>query len=118
MPVQLKRYGMAVRLIVKSPDAVKADAPDAKLIALLAKAYEWFGRLKSGQSISVSSLAAEEGVSPSWVSRVIHLAFMAPDIVQRIARGEHPRELTAVRLMRILPLPEDWSEQRALLGFG
>ena len=118
VPVQLKHYGMAVRLIVKSPGHAKPDAPDAKLIALLAKAYDWFGRLHSGRSISVSSLAAEEGVSPTWESRVIHLAFMAPDIVQRIARGEHPRKLTAVRLMRLLPLPEDWSEQRALLGFG
>ena len=77
---------------------------------------KWIGRLQSSRSVSVSALAAEEGVGSTWVSRVIHLAFMAPDIVQCIARGEHPRELTAVRLMRLLPLPEDWSEQRALLG--
>jgi hypothetical protein len=45
------------------------------------------------------------------------LAFLAPDIVERILRGDHPSELNAERLLkRIVPLPIAWEEQRALLG--
>ena len=46
----------------------------------------------------------------------IYLAFLAPDIVQRIIRGDHPLEWNAARLIRAVPLPLDWDEQRARLG--
>ena len=47
---------------------------------------------------------------------MVYLAFLAPDIVQRIVRGDHPMELTADRLIRMVPLPHGWEEQRVLLG--
>ena len=50
------------------------------------------------------------------MTRVIYLAFLAPDIVQAIVRGEQPVELTADRLIRMGPLPAGWSDQRVLLG--
>ena len=56
----------------------------------------------------------------AYVMRVIHLAFLAPDIVQAIVRGEQPMELTVDRLMRLgpLPVPVAWEHQRMLLGMG
>ena len=51
----------------------------------------------------------------SYVSRVLHLAFLAPDIVQRIASGHSP-QLNARQLIRQVPLPIDWTQQRELLG--
>ncbi|MEN6584896.1 MAG: hypothetical protein ABFE02_02445 [Sulfuricella sp.] len=52
------------------------------------------------------------------MTRVTYLAFLAPDIVQRIVRGDHPLELNAERLLRMVPLPVDWDEQRVLLGMN
>ena len=49
---------------------------------------------------------------------MIYLAFLAPDIVERIIRGQHPIELNARRLIRKVPLPMDWEEQRKLLGMA
>jgi hypothetical protein len=49
---------------------------------------------------------------------MIHLALMAPDILQRIVAAEHPQGLNAARLMQLMPLPEGWNEQRKLLQFG
>ena len=46
----------------------------------------------------------------------IYLAFLAPDIVQRIIRGDHPPEWNATRLIRAVPLPLAWDEQRTRLG--
>jgi len=48
---------------------------------------------------------------------VVHLAFLAPDIVQAITRGQQPMEINAARLIAEVPLPLDWAEQRRLLGF-
>jgi hypothetical protein len=35
-------------------------------------------------------IAKEERVTSSYVTRVMYLAFLAPDIVERILRGDYP----------------------------
>ena len=48
----------------------------------------------------------------------MRLAFLAPDLLAAILKGEQPESLTAARLLRECRrgLPPDWREQRALLG--
>ena len=87
VPVELKRCGMAVRLIARIPGESRMTRPDPKLAAIVAKAHDWFARLSSGRRDSVGAIAREERVTSSYVTRVVHLAFLAPDIVQRILRG-------------------------------
>ena len=114
--ITLKRCGRAMRLISASADATRAADP--KLIALLSRAQDWFERLATGKATALEVIAKEEKVTSSWVARVIHLAFLAPDIARAIVDGRQPPELTAERLMRLVPLPMDWSAQGKHLGFG
>ncbi len=111
---------MAVRLIVRAPGEVagraRARNPDPTLVALVAKAHTWFDRLSSGGSAGVLAIDRELRIGSPYVTRVIHLAFLAPDIMQRIVRGDHPVELNADRLIRMVPLPKDWEAQRVSLG--
>ena len=81
VPMRLKRCGQAIRLIVHAPTATLSRSPDVKLIALLARVHDWFARLSSGNDDYVSTIAAEDGFSPSYVTRVIYRVFLAPDIV-------------------------------------
>jgi len=48
---------------------------------------------------------------------VIYVAFLAPDIVQRIVNGEQPIGLGTKKLLSMMPPPLDWGEQRRVLGF-
>jgi DNA invertase Pin-like site-specific DNA recombinase len=112
-----KRCGMAVRLVVAGPQGACARGPDPTLVELLNKARDWLDRLtQHGQGIA--DIAKHEGVSAGYVTRLLHLALLAPDITQSIAVGDHPREITATRLMRAMPLPLDWGQQRQLLGMA
>ena len=104
-------------MIVKSPASAYLGAPDAALVALLAKAFDWLSQLTSGQSVGIAAGATDEGMDSIYVSRLIHLAFMAPNIVQRLATGDHPSDLTVKKLLRLLPSPENWAEQKSLLRF-
>ena len=115
VPMQTKRSGRVSRLVIGG-GSVSMRRPDPKLIALVAKAQDWFERLRSGKSPSVEAIAQVEGISGSYVTRLIYLAFLAPDIVDRIRRGEQPVELTVDRIQRVVPLPPCWKAQRALLG--
>ncbi len=112
----IKRRGLAMRLILNN-DA-QATTPDARMLELIAKGHQWLGKLTSGVVDGVGTIGREEGVSTSYVTRLMYLAMLAPDIIEQIARGEHPEGLTAEKLIRMVPLPVDWEEQRRLLGMA
>jgi len=56
------------------------------------------------------------GIHQADVSRVLPLAFLAPDIVEAILDGRQSVELTVARLKRVR-LPHAWADQRRLQGF-
>jgi hypothetical protein len=116
VPVQLKRGNHAMRLVVRD-QATEAKVPDAGLVALLARANRWFAALRSGEH-SIASLAEAQRQAGRDVTRTVYLAFLAPDIVECIARGEQPIGLGVRRLMALSPLPMDWAEQRKVFSLG
>ena len=64
-------------------------------------------------------IAKCNGVGKQYVSRLIRLAFLAPEMVERIAAGRQPPELTvqALRTGRF-DIPVDWAAQKRALGFA
>ena len=115
-PIRLKRRGVETKLVViNSAHATSRKVPN--LIKLVARSIDWFEKLKLGETSSLEEIAKGERMSPSDVSRFLPLAFLAPDIVESIANGRQPIELTVQHLKRLSPLPSHWDEQRRLLGF-
>lgn len=55
-------------------------------------------------------------LNEAYVRRILRLAFLAPDIVESIAEGRHPRALTLQRVLG--PVPLAWAEQRRQFGFA
>lgn len=121
VPVHLRRCGMAMRLVLEGSVGVASAVtlrPDPHLVALLSRAHEWFAELKSGSAKSVQTIAAAAGMRGDQATRLVHLAFLAPDLTEQILRGAHPADLTATRLLERVPLPTDWAAQRSLLRFS
>ncbi len=50
---------------------------------------------------------------PADVSRILPLAFLAPDIVTAILDGTQPADLTAQKLKRLKDLPLDWQNRES-----
>jgi site-specific DNA recombinase len=63
-------------------------------------------------------MAKRENVEGFYLTRLIRLTFLAPDITKAILEGRHPAELTGARLIRDTRFPFDWKEQRSILGFA
>ena len=57
------------------------------------------------------------GRSASYFTRVLRIAYLAPDIIEAIIARRQPPELTANKLVRVKNLPIDWAGQREALGF-
>ena len=116
VPLLVRRRGIEMRLVVGGGPTPKVDSPILKAVA---RANQWLTELLSGRSSSLVDIGRREGVSKRDVNRIIRLAFLAPSIIEEIARGHQPPELTAqVLSTRRGDLPLRWQAQRELLGFG
>ena len=84
---------------------------DSTLVKALARAFRWKRMLESGEFATVSELAEREGIAPSYITRVLRLTLLAPDIVEAILDGKQGPE---VRLAQGLePFPLAWQLQGA-----
>jgi hypothetical protein len=81
---------------------------------LLHKGRSWWQQLQTG-TIDIATIARDEQVNDSWVSRLVRLNFLAPAIVEAILVGTQPASVTATSL-RTANLPIDWDDQIALFG--
>lgn len=115
IPFSLRRRGVEARLIVGGGQP--NQAVDPVLVPALATAHAWFHQLASGNVASINGIAREQGLAANEISRILPLAFLAPDIVEAIIAGKQPPELTAKQLKRFDCMPLDWQQQRQILGF-
>jgi hypothetical protein len=87
---------------------------DGTLVEALAWAWRWQKLLDEVVYASTSEIGDAENIWKSYVSRILRLALLAPDIVEGILAGTADQALVLERLER--PLPMDWCEQGALLS--
>ena len=115
IPFTLNQNGRARPIVVRM--ANKEAHRDPELIALIADARRWRDELLEGRATSIAEITTREGLPKGSVSRILPLAWLAPDIAAAILEGNQPAILTS-RSLRALPdLPLGWADQRTLLGF-
>ena len=115
IPTSLQRTGKEMKFIV---DGVANSTPsDTTLIRLLVRSQKIAKRMFEPNCPPLDAVAHEVRITASYATRVVRLAFLAPDIVAAILAGKQPAGLTANKLMADTRLPLDWQEQRATLGF-
>jgi hypothetical protein len=110
--LRLTRTGRAVRLIHSNGTAIRAARPDPTLVKLLAKARSWWNEVRAGE-IDIPALARREGVTDSYVTRIVRLAFLAPSVADAILAGSQFAAVSGVKLTAPDAIPIDWGEQRA-----
>lgn len=86
---------------------------DSTLVKALARAFRWKRMLESDEFATIAELAEREGIAPSYMTRVLRLTLLAPEIVEAILDGKQGPEVTLANAME--PFPTTWSEQRAYL---
>jgi len=85
-------------------------AADTTLVKALARAFRWRRMLETGRYSTIDELAAAEKINSSYVSRLLRLTLLAPDIVQAILDGTQSASMTLPGLME--PFPVEWALQR------
>jgi len=82
---------------------------DGTLVKALARAFRWKRMLESGEFATIAELAEREGIAPSYMTRVLRLTLLAPEIVEAILDGRQGPEVTLARVLE--PFPSRWQDQ-------
>ena len=97
VPVHLSRRGNQAR-IVPLGGTMTAGEPDQALLRAMIRAYQWRARLEIEPDMTLDALAIAERVDSSYLSRLLPLAFLAPDLTEAILEARQPSGLTVGRL--------------------
>lgn len=85
---------------------------DITLVKAVARAFRWRRMLETGRFATINELAAAERINSSYVSRVLRLTLLAPDIVEAILDGRQREGMTLPALIK--PFPVEWDRQHYL----
>ncbi len=88
---------------------VRAQAPH--ILKALGRAWAWRRKLESGELATVSDLANAEKVTDRFVSRTMRLAYLSPDVLERLVISRDPPSVSVNALIE--STYEPWAEQRA-----
>ncbi len=88
--------------------------PDDVLVKALARAFRWKRMIDADRYSTIADLAAQEGIAPSYLTRILRLTLLAPDIVEAILDGKQRPEVTLAQLMD--GFPEEWEAQQVIFG--
>ncbi len=80
----------------------------------MARGHRWLAMLESGKVKSLKEIGMREGIDNSYVSRMVNLTTLAPDIVVVILNVARPKHITLFDLA--VDPPALWNEQRKRVG--
>lgn len=99
---------------VQLPPGTNNRSPDYTLIKAVARAFRWRQIIENGDMGTIAELAEHEKISPSYMTRVMRLTLLAPDIIEAILDGNPP----SMGMTELLdPMTPIWAEQRVELGY-
>jgi hypothetical protein len=117
-PVRLTRTGRAIRLVHSDGAlAARGDGADPAMLRLISKARAWWQELSAGH-LDPTALAEREGVTLSWVIRVVRLTFLSPRVIEGILAGRLRASVDASELLKAGTISLDWEQQEKQLLAG
>ena len=87
---------------------------DNAMVKALARAFRWRKMLDEGVHATIEDLARSKGIAKTYVSRVLRLTLLAPEIVEAILDGRQPAGVGLDDLL--LGFPLEWAGQHRLFG--
>jgi len=112
---RLKTIGTEPRLIIQQDDPRPARPQrDPALIKALARAHIWFRRHTGENPIPTDQIARQDKQDPSYVGKIMRMAFLSPTLTEAILDGRQPPGLTIEAILS--GIPANWAEQQRKFG--
>jgi len=110
IPLTLRKKNGRPKIL--PPDEVTlrdGQAQDPHVLRAIARAWNWRRQLESGAASTIQDVAAAVKVSDRFVSRMMRLAYLSPEVLERLVIHRIPPALSLTDLIAAADLP--WAEQ-------
>lgn len=82
---------------------------DPHVLRAIARAWSWRRQLETGAASTIQDIAAAEKVSDRFVSRMMRLAYLSPEVLDHLVIRRVPPALSLNDLVAVADRP--WAEQ-------
>lgn len=86
-----------------------ARTQDPHVLRAIARAWNWRRKLERGEVSTIHDIAMAERVTDQHVGRMMRLAYLSPDVLERLVIHRQPPALALNHLMAVPDLP--WTQQ-------
>ena len=113
IPLAIRRRNGRPRILPPEDVAARqVRAQDPHILKALGRAWAWRRRLESGQVATAGDLAKLEGVTERFISRTMRLAYLSPEVLERILVERESPAATWKDLVEVASAP--WNRQQEL----
>ena len=112
VPLTLRPRNGRPRVLPPDSTTVQEErVQDHHILKALGRAWAWRRRLESGAATTVHDIAKSEKVTDRFISRTMRLAYLSPEVLERLAVKQEPPAISVAALIDATYLP--WVQQAA-----
>lgn len=111
-----KRNGRPKILPPDDMDSRNGRVQDPHVLRAIARAWIWRRQLETGAASTIQDIAAAEKFSDRFVSRIMRLAYLSPEVLEHLVIRRTPPALSLNDLVAVADRP--WAEQMSLVFEG
>ena len=102
IPIRIRRYGGRKQVVVPQgiSTGLNATAAPTAMQVALARGHRWLRLIESGKVINITAITKTENVDRSYISRVVNLTTLAPEIQAAILDETLPGTVSLLDLAR------------------
>jgi len=116
IPLTLRQRNGRPRILPPTDlQAAEPASQEPHVLRAIARAWGWRRQLEAGTASTILDIAAAEKVSDRFVSHRMRLAYLAPDVLEKLVTHREPTALSLNDLVAAAKLP--WSAQAEVV-FG
>ncbi|MGV8986063.1 MAG: hypothetical protein ACOH2H_07260 [Cypionkella sp.] len=109
VPFRLVKRGGRKEMVLPEGATPKESSGSSTVVKALARAFRWKKMIESGAFTTIGDLAAHEKIAPTYMTRVMRLTLLAPEIVEGIVQGRLGNGMGLADLLE--PFPAEWKTQ-------
>ena len=104
-----RRNGRPKILPPETAMELQSHAQDPHILKALGRAWAWRRKLEAGEATTIHDIAKAEKVTGRFVSRIMRLAYLSPDVLERLLLRREPPAVSVYEIIDTTYLP--WAEQ-------
>ena len=109
VPLTIRKRNGRPRVLPPETAEREQIAQDHHILRALGRAWAWRRRLENGEATTVHDIAKDEKVTDRFVSRTMRLAYLSPEVLERLAVKQEPPAISVAALIDATYLP--WANQ-------